>query len=374
MLELADIVRVAGPRYRATHAGRLLPSQQRALDDIARCRTAALGGAVYQCDECGTRDFAYHSCRNRHCPKCQADRAQRWLDAVRVRLLPSAHFLVTFTLPAELRGLARAHQRVVYAALLREAAAALQTIASDPAWVGGQLGILAVLHTWTRTLEYHPHVHLVVTAGGLAPDGTTWRQPAYPHFLMPGYLLSAVFRRRMQRALTRAGLVDDVPSRVWQRRWVVHLESIGAGDHALRYLARYVFHVAVSNTRLIQFAADRVTFAYTHARTQDTRYATLASETFLDRFLAHVLPRQFTKVRYFGLLTPACSAKREKARDILQQHAAVREPEEQRSVSTAAILDERPVPTAIRPTLRCPTCHRGQLRLIEHLAASRAPP
>jgi hypothetical protein len=168
MLELADIFRVAGPTYRAAHAGRLLPSHQHAMDDIVRCRTPALGGSVYQCDACGARDYAYHSCRNRHCPKCQADRAQDWLTGVRARLLPCDHYLLTFTLPHELRALARAHQKAVYAALLHQAAAAVQALAADRAWVGGQVGMLAVLHTWTRTLEYHPHAHLLVTAGSRA--------------------------------------------------------------------------------------------------------------------------------------------------------------------------------------------------------------
>ena len=172
MLELADIFRVAGPAYRAAHAGRLLPSHRQGMDDIVRCRTAALGGSVYQCDACGARDYAYHSCRNRHCPKCQDDRAQAWLTGIRTRLLPCDHYLLTFTLPQELRPLARAHQRAVYAALLQEAAAAVQTLAADRAWVGGQVGILAVLHTWTRTLDYHPHAHLLVTAGGLARDAS----------------------------------------------------------------------------------------------------------------------------------------------------------------------------------------------------------
>jgi hypothetical protein len=373
VLELADIVRGAGARYRASRAGRLLPSQERALDDIVACRTPALGGAVYECDRCGARDFAYHSCRNRHCPKCQADRAQRWLTAVREHLLPCGHFLVTFTLPAELRHVARVHQRLVYAALLREAAVALQTIAKDPAWVGGQLGILAVLHTWTRTLEYHPHAHLIVTAGGLAPDGTTWRQPAHPSFLMPGYLLSALFRRQMQRALTRAGLVDQVPPGVWRRRWTVHLEAIGAGDHAVRYLARYVFHVALSNTRLRAFTTDRVTFTYTHARTQEIRRVTLPSETFLDRFLAHILPRRFTKVRYFGLLTPACTAKRDSARRLLLQRAVSSRPQELMA-TTAGTIDHLGPSVVPSRTLRCPSCREGRLYTVTHFTRSRAPP
>src|SRR6266567_6110919 len=257
MLELADIFRVAGSAYREAHADRLLPSHQHAMDDIVRCRTAALGGSVYQCDACGTLDYAYHSCRNRHCPKCQEDRAQEWLTSVRARLLPCDHYFLTFTLPQELRALARAHQHVVYSALLQEAAAAVQTLAADRAWIGGQVGILAVLQTWTRTLDYHPHAHLLVTAGGLAPDGEGWVKPAHVRFLMPGYMLSALFRAKMRNALAQAGFADQIAPSIWERRWTVHVQQIGHGDHAVRYLARYVFHVALTNARIRRFDHDR---------------------------------------------------------------------------------------------------------------------
>ena len=223
MLELADIVRAVGPAYAHAYAGALLPSQRRALDDIVQCRTPALGGSLYQCDDCRALEYRYHSCRNRHCPKCQEDRAQCWLARVQQRLLPCDHYLLTFTLPHQLRAVARAHQRVVYAALLREAAAAGQTLADDRRWVGGTVGILAVLHTWSRTLEYHPHAHLLVTAGGLAADGQAWLRPAHPRFLVPGYALSTLFRARMRTALARAGLEHEVDPRVWRRRWTVHV-------------------------------------------------------------------------------------------------------------------------------------------------------
>jgi hypothetical protein len=374
VLELADIFRVAGPAYRASHAGRMLPSHARAMDDIVRCRTPALGGAVYQCDACGTRDFAYHSCRNRHCPKCQGDRAQAWLAGVRARMLPCDHYLLTFTLPEQLRGLARAHQTTVYSALVQQAAAAVQTLAADRAWIGGDVGILAVLHTWTRTLEYHPHVHLLVTAGGLTADGTAWIQPAHARFLMPGYVLSELFRGKMRAALVRAGLADRRDP-VWQRRWTVHLAPIGHGDHALRYLAQYVFHVALSNTRLQQFIDERVTFSYTHARTQETRRLTLPVETFIERFLQHVLPRRFTKIRYFGLLSPSCRAKRDRARRLLNDHTPPNPPlesppPEEPVTSTAAIVTTVGAPRA----LRCPVCQCGRWHVIQRLSRSRAPP
>ena len=374
MVELADIFRVAGPTYREAHAGRMLPSHVQAMDDIVRCRTAALGGSVYQCDACGARDYAYHSCRNRHCPKCQADRAQDWLTGVRARMLPCDHYLLTFTLPQELRAVARAHQEAVYSALLQEAAAAVQTLAADRDWVGGQVGMLAVLHTWTRTLEYHPHAHLLVTAGGLTRDGAGWVTPAHPRFLMPGYILSELFRAKMRDALMHAGLADQIAPTVWSRRWTVHVQQIGRGDHAVRYLARYVFHVALTNTRLTRFDHGRVTFNYTHARTQETRDLTLPVDAFIERFLQHVLPRGFTKVRYFGLLSPSCRAKLDHARHLLQLHVAP-DPRPD-NVPADESISRTPLTRTVAPVTvrRCPACHRGRLHLIARISRPRAPP
>jgi hypothetical protein len=362
MVALADILRAAGPAYRATHGGRMLPSHHRAMDDIVRCRTPALGGSLYRCDDCGALDYRYHSCRNRHCPTCQEDRAQDWLDRVRARLLPCDHYLLTFTLPHELHAVARSHQRTVCAALLREAAAAIQTLATERTWVGGTLGILAVLHTWSRTLEYHPHAHLLVTAGGLTADGTAWVTPAHPRFLVPGYRLSAVFRAQMQAALVRAGLAGEGDPRVWQSRWVVHVQQIGTGEHAARYLARYVYRVALTNHRLARFAAGRVTFTYTHARTREIRRLTLPVDVFLARFLQHVLPRGFTKIRSYGLLSAARRPDLERARALLRCHALA-----PADTHHAAARPARADPTGLlllAAARRCPSCQRVHLHLI----------
>lgn len=373
MLELADIFRAALPRYQEAHEGQLLPSHHRAMDDIVACRTSALGGSLYACDDCGALDYAYHSCRNRHCPKCQEERAQDWLDRVRQRLLPCDHYLLTFTLPQQLRAVARAHQALVYAMLLREAAASVQTLSEDRTWIGGTPGILAVLHTWTRTIEYHPHAHLVVTAGGLARDGSAWMKPTHPRFLMPGYALSPVFRAKMRDALSRAGLAQDVDPAVWSRDWVVHVQQIGRGAQAVRYLACYVYHVALTNHRLETFEHGRVTFRYTHARTHETRHLTLPVDTFITRFLHHVLPRGFTKIRYYGLLSPTARADLERARHLLDLHAAA---------STAPASDPARVagaiiaaePATLPATRCCPACQRGALRLVARLRRCRAPP
>ena len=179
------------------------------MADIIDCRTPALGGSLFVCDTCDGLDYAYHSCRNRHCPKCHYGPSQLWLEGLRGRLLPCPYYFITFTLPAELRPLARSHQSTVYDLLLREAAAALQHLADDPKWVGAKLGILAVLHTWSRDLSYHPHVHLLATAGGLTDQGEAWRKPAHSRFLVPGYALSTIFRAKVRDALDRENLLSS---------------------------------------------------------------------------------------------------------------------------------------------------------------------
>lgn len=379
MVELADIFRHAGPAYRQAFAGRIPPSHLRAMEDIVRCRTPALGGSLYACDDCGALDYAYHSCRNRHCPKCQEDRAQSWLERLRSRLLPCHHYLLTFTLPAPLRTLARSHQRVVYAILLREAAAAVQSLADDPTWVGGRLAILALLHTWSRTLAYHPHAHLLVTAGGLSPDGTAWIQPAHPRFLVPGYMLSEVFRAKVHAALAQAGLDRQVDPDVWTTRWTVHVQQIGTGQHAALYLSRYIYRVALTNHRIERFEHGRVTFRYTHARTHETRRMILPAHHFIGRFLQHVLPRRFAKVRYFGLLSPTSRQDLQRARYLLESarpplNAAQANAPPSPSNSSAP-PPPNTTPSAHTPALRrCSACERGHLRLLSTWYKSRAPP
>lgn len=392
MPELADIFRAAGPRYREAHAGRLLPSHRRAMEDIERCRTPALGGSLYVCDECRSLDYAYHSCRNRHCPKCQADRANDWLRSTRERLLPCDHYLLTFTLPEQLRGVARANQHVVYSTLFQAAAAAVQTLAADRRWIGGTVGILAVLHTWSRTMEYHPHVHLLVTAGGLSCTGVAdrdaWVKPAHRRFLMPGYMLSEIFRAKVRDALNRADVVRDIDPAVWDRAWSVHVQQIGRGDQAALYLSRYIYKVALTNDRIERFEpgdTGHVTFRYIHAATGEPRRQTLPVDTFIGRFLQHVLPRGFTKVRSYGLLSPSHRPDLERARHLLQLHAqttALPSPtsgvesnvESNVSVSTAAAGGVHTTATEPRSVRCCPVCHRGTLRLVGMIPRPRAPP
>lgn len=275
MLGVAEIVRRHGAAYRARFGPSVGPSQRHALRDLAACRTPACGGHVHQCEQCGHTVYAYHSCRNRHCPKCHRAQTTRWLAAQRTRLLPCAYYLLTFTLPRELRALAQTHPRTVYSLLMRGAAAALQTLARDPRYVGGRLGGVAVLHTWTRALLYHPHVHLLVTAGGLAADGAQWLAPRHPAFLVPVRALSVLFRTKLCAGLKRAGLLPRTLPAVWQPNWVVHCQPAGCGDTVLDYLGRDLFRVAIPNSRLEQLQDGQVTFRYRDNRTQAIRRITL---------------------------------------------------------------------------------------------------
>ena len=302
MPELADIFRLHGPEYLAKYQDRLLPSHRRAIQDICDCRTEAMGGHVYRCPECQQEHYQYHSCKNRHCPKCQNEQADRWIDQQRNLLLPVPYFMATFTLPEGLRHLTRRQQKVIYDLLFQASRQALQKLAADPKYVGGALGMIAVLQTWTRDLRYHPHVHYLIPAGGLAPDGA-WR-PAHGHYLLPEKPLSQIFRAKFHDLLKKTNLFDQVPPPIWQKHWVVDIIAVGSGETALKYLAPYVFRVAISNRNILALKDGRVTFRYRNAKTKETETATLSAEQFIRRFLQHVLPRNFQKVRTYGLLHP----------------------------------------------------------------------
>ncbi len=364
MVELADILRRAGPAYRETFAGRMLPSHVRAMDEIVRCRTAALGGSLFRCDDCGSLDYSYHSCRNRHCPKCHHDQTERWLEKLRSRLLPCNYYLLTFTVPDQLWKRIRSHQRVAYSILLKQAAASVIALAGDRKWGGGRPGILAVLHSWSRTLSFHPHVHLLVTAGGISADGA-WLKPAHPRFLFPGYAASKIFRAKVRDAFRLADLDRDLDREAWAKPWTVHVKRAGNGQHVAEYLSRYIYRVAITNSRIEDFDGRIVTFRYIHSRTHETRRLALPVQNFIARFLQHVLPRRFTKVRYYGLFSPGCQERLDLARQLLEMDAP-RQGEAALSSSNAGNREQThpqlPEPT---PSRLCPHCSKGHLVFIE---------
>jgi hypothetical protein len=365
MLTVGAIASRFGEAYLARHGAAILPSHRRALHDLAACRTAALGGHVSGCDRCGYEHYTYHSCRNRSCPQCHTAATAAWSVARQAELLPIPYFHVVFTLPAELRELVRTHQRVALALLMATAAESLQALAADAHYVGGRLGILAVLHTWTRALVYHPHVHCLVPGGGLAPDGQTW-VAAREEFLVPVRALSVHFRARFLSRLERALPDVIIPARVWDTAWVVYCKPAVQGSGAvLRYLARYVHRVAITNTRLVACGGDRVTFRYRDQRDASIgawRTMTLSADEFLRRFLQHVLPRGFHKVRYYGIWHPAAAPLR--ARLTLALAPATRS-------TPGAPSEQVPSPAHDAPAPPCPRCAQGSLCLRRNF--SRAP-
>lgn len=361
MVEMAEIFRLHGPGYRAKFRDRILPSHLRAMEQLEQCRTEALGGGLYFCDQCQENHYSYHSCKNRHCPKCQNGQANEWLENQKSLLLPVNYFMVTFTLPEELRLLARSHQKTIYNILFRASAEALLQLSSDPRFVGGKIGMVGVLHTWTRDLFYHPHLHYIATGGGLSPDGQ-W-SASRPDFLVHVIPLSALFRAKFRDQLKKADLFHLADKQVWLKDWVVHCQPVGSGEAAFKYLAPYIFRVAISNNRILSLENGQVIFSYKDSATDQLKFSTVTAEEFIRRFLQHILPAGFVKVRYFGLLAPSNRYLLDQARQLLTTPGAQ---------SDSSNTDRQPEDTIDPP--RCPKCG-NILRFIERLKPqARWPP
>jgi len=322
-LELADILQRYGAEYCEKYGQGLLPSHRQVMLAIERCRTEALGGQVYYCEKCGEEQYSYHSCRNRHCPKCQHEQTEAWLEKQTEMLLPVPYYMLTFTLPAGLRKIVSQNQKLYYDLMFRMSAEASQKLAKDPRYGGGQLGMIGSMHTWTRNLFYHPHVHYLVPGGVLTAAGE-WRADS-GKFLLPVKALSKIWRGKYRDALRKEGLLEQVPKEVWRQEWVVHCKAVGDGNAMLKYLAPYVYRVAISNRRLVRLddygdmATSQVTFQYRPSESREYRECSLSVEAFLHRFLQHVLPKGFVKVRYYGFLGSAKRKKLQALRQELQQ-------------------------------------------------------
>lgn len=372
MPEVVDIFRRYGEDYLETFAASLLPSHRRAMQDILRCRTPDLGGHVYRCDHCGREHYVYHSCRNRSCPQCHGAATDAWLAARREELLPGEYFHLIFTLPAAWRDIVRRHQKVLYGALMKAAAQALQTLAADPKYVGGQIGILAVLHTWGRTLTYHPHVHCLVPGGGLT-DEDQWRA-ARKGYLVPVRALSKIFRGlfRQMAAARLPGVA--LPKAAREPSWVVYCKpSVQGAEKTLAYLGRYVHRVAISNRRIVSIDHGRVCFRYQKSGSRQWKTMTLGAQEFLRRFLQHVLPKGVHKVRYYGLWAPT---NRPRLHRIQLALLADRPPTpSERSFVDLASCSAVSGPHAPARAIRCPHCSNGMLVFLRRLPRRRrAPP
>ena len=367
MITLGEIFRRYGPAYREKMGNRLSASQQSAMAAIEQCRTEALGGQVYTCPRCATVCYSYHSCRNRHCPTCQHDQGQSWLAKQQALRLPVPYFLVTFTLPAELRTIARQHQRQLYGLLFRSSATALQQLAADARFLGGQIGMAGVLQTWTRDLRYHPHIHYLVPAGAFASAEGRWSR-AKGRFLVQVKPLAKLFRGKMRAGLRQLKLEGAVAPAVWGKAWVVDCRAVGSGEAALKYLAPYVFRVALSNNRLEGVVNDQVTFRYRVGESKKTKRCTLPAEAFIGRFLQHVLPKGFVKVRYFGLLSPSKRALLAEVRALLGV-ASGESVEASSEVRVSVVADEQH-----GPVVCCPVCGAVMEVTMVLVPVSRSPP
>jgi hypothetical protein len=328
-VEVADILRAQGQRFLERYRSSLDFQQLKAFRAIQNCRTAALGGHLDACPQCGYRAISYNSCRNRHCPKCQAQARERWLAAREGELLDTDYFHVVFTVPHELNLLAQDNPRLFYHLLFTASAATLLEVAADPKHLGAEIGILSILHTWGQNLLAHPHIHCVIPAGGISPDLTRWVRPRYAFFL-PIRVLSRVFRGKFLAGLKRlyrhkqlqctgpcAPLAEEKQFRQLLRRlhrhdWVVYAKpTFGGPRQVLRYLGRYTHRVAISNHRLVAFDGERVTFRWKdYAHGSQQRVMTLAGTEFLRRFFLHVLPKGFVRIRHFGFLANRFRARR----------------------------------------------------------------
>jgi hypothetical protein len=392
-LEVADIFRAHGPRWREHERGHLSLGQLKVMSAIEQCRSVALGGHALRCSSCAEPQIAYNSCRNRHCPKCQGSAAQRWLEARQADLLPVPYYHVVFTLPAPISAIAYNNKELIYGLLFDVAAETLRTIAADPKHLGARIGVSLVLHTWGSALTHHPHVHGIVPGGGLAPQEDRW-VPCKPGFFLSVRVLSRLFRRRFLEELQnlhRDGqlkffgqhldLSDAAAFADWlmplrECEWVVYAKRTFTGpDAVLAYLSRYTHRVAISNSRLIAHDERGVTFRWKDYREHGrTRYKsmTLASQEFIRRFLLHVLPPGLQRIRYYGLLgNRHRQEKLAQCRQLLQM-----EPEASSDSDVEAPSDYRDRYEALTGLSlhQCPVCHSGRMINVEQITRPMPPP
>jgi len=307
MSAIKEIFQSYGPEYLDRYQATMPAEHRKAIDAIINCRTPACGAALYECERCGEPHIVYRSCGNRHCPNCQYHKSLKWLEKQIKRRLPGHHFMITFTVPNTLRRFVRSNQRLGYSAMFKASSQAIKKLAADQKYMGGDLpGFFGLLHTWGRQLHYHPHIHYVVPGGTLSTQEHRWH-PSRIDFYLPIRALSKIFRAKFRDEIQKAGLLANIPAELWHIDWNVNCQAVGACEHSLRYLAPYVFKVAISDRRILKVQNRIVSFRYKKPHSQRWRTMTLEVMEFIRRFLQHVLPTGFMKLRYYGFMNPNSS-------------------------------------------------------------------
>lgn len=318
MKTINEIFRAFGPEY-VERFGDLMPKNHlKVIQAIINCRTFAYGMTLYECDDCGEKHRLFRSCGNRHCPLCQNHKARLWLKKQWERQVPGHHFMITFTVPEQIREFIRSNQRLCYDALFNASSEALKTLAADEKYIGGDLpGFFGVLHTWGRKLPFHPHIHYIVPGGALSKQDGKWH-PSRIDFYVPNKAVSIIFKAKFRDEMKKAGLFEDIPNDAWIIDWNVNIKAVGSSEQSLKYLAPYVFKVAISNSRIVSVEDRSVTFRYKKPGSSRWRSMSLKIMEFIRRFLQHVLPAGFMKIRYYGFMNPNSSVSLDKIRLLIE--------------------------------------------------------
>jgi hypothetical protein len=341
--------------------------QKKAINAIIYCRSGEYGVSVYQCDNCGQQHHIGCSCGNRHCPECQYHKSRQWLEKQLDRSLPGSHFMLTFTMPEQIRAFCRSNQGAAYRAMFKASSGAIKKLAKDPRHIGAsQAGFTGVLHTWGRLLQYHPHIHFIVPGGGLSADRSKWL-PARNAFYLPVRALSKIFRAKFKHEMAMANLLSQIDPKVWSLSWNVNCQPVGNAEASLKYLAPYVFRVAISNSRILSFDESTVTFSFRKQGSRRSRKVTLDVFEFIRRFLQHVLPSGFMKVRHYGFMSSNCMISLNRLRLLI---LASLQPNHS---NLSALVPKKKTPP--RPKPRCKECG-GSMRYLYSIISvipSRSP-
>ena len=347
MNPIQEIFRIYGPEYLALYSDRMPENHKKVMNAICECRSGSFGTILYDCEDCHSMHPVPCCCGNRHCPSCQQEKADEWLKKQMEKLLPTHYFLLTITLPEPLRDVVRSNQKASYAALFSCAHESLKKLAKDKRFIGSsRIGYLAVLHTWGGNLQYHPHLHLVIPGGAISEENEQWL-PSRKDLFVHTRPLAVIFKAKFRDAMKTASLIDQIPAEVWDQDWVIDSQAVGQGQNSLRYLSRYVFRVAISNNRIKSFDDHKVRFLYKDHTKKKWKTMSLDAMEFIRRFLQHVLPTGFMKVRHYGFLNPNSRLSIEKISELICLiHDVIRD-----------LLPQ--IPSLGKKGLLCPRCGHG---------------